>query len=317
MDNSDTRKEGVSRTYKGRDGVMRRCPPILGQEGYCLEFELRKGKQHCQKDTPALLARVLNTAREHGRVTVAEIAATYLSPRTTCPHLGTSFRGVGLVSLSETRFRGCGVADESARCSPARSGGYNDFGTSVLRYFGTSVLRYFGHCRAADSSSGPPGSLKLRLPKLSFLERQLLTFNPLQRKRPKRRPLSFRSLNLTPLTLRPLALAASCAGLSATAVAQPMVVAAERGDLALVPYYTVGGEWVAGIHIVNTSEHTQVVKFRFRRATDGMDALDFNIHRRQPHDCTQSFQHAASRGCFGRERNYQLQPIALYKDGRA
>ena len=39
-------------------------PAYLGQEGYCREFELRKGKQHCQKDTPALLARVLNTARE-------------------------------------------------------------------------------------------------------------------------------------------------------------------------------------------------------------------------------------------------------------
>ena len=56
-----------------------------------------------------------------------------------------------------------------------------------------------------------------------------------------------------------------------------MVVAAERGDLALVPYYTVRDQWVTGIHIVNTSDHTQVVKFRFRRATDGMDALDFNI----------------------------------------
>ena len=67
-------------------------------------------------------------------------------------------------------------------------------------------------------------------------------------------------------------------GLSAVAVAQPAVAVAERGDLALVPYYTVvRGEWVTGIHIVNTSEHTQVVKFRFRRATDGMDALDFNI----------------------------------------
>ena len=32
-----------------------------------------------------------------------------------------------------------------------------------------------------------------------------------------------------------------------------------------------------GIHIVNTSDSTQVVKFRFRRATDGINALDFNI----------------------------------------
>ena len=54
-------------------------------------------------------------------------------------------------------------------------------------------------------------------------------------------------------------------------------VASDRGDLALVPYYTVKDDWVTGIHIVNTSDNTQVVKVRFRRATDAMDALDFNL----------------------------------------
>ena len=51
----------------------------------------------------------------------------------------------------------------------------------------------------------------------------------------------------------------------------------DRGDLALVPYYTVRNEWVTGLHIVNTSARTQVVKLRFRRATDGLGALDFNV----------------------------------------
>ena len=51
----------------------------------------------------------------------------------------------------------------------------------------------------------------------------------------------------------------------------------DRGDLALVPYYTVRDAWVTGIHIVNTSERTQVVKVRFRRATDALNALDFNL----------------------------------------
>ena len=37
------------------------------------------------------------------------------------------------------------------------------------------------------------------------------------------------------------------------------------------------GEWVTGLHIVNTSPRTQVVKVRLRRATDGMNALDFNL----------------------------------------
>jgi hypothetical protein len=63
MDNSGSHKEGVSRTYKGCDGYAP-MPAYLGQEGYCLEFELREGKQHCQKDTPALLARVLKYAEK-------------------------------------------------------------------------------------------------------------------------------------------------------------------------------------------------------------------------------------------------------------
>ena len=55
------------------------------------------------------------------------------------------------------------------------------------------------------------------------------------------------------------------------------VASNERGDLALVPYYTVRDAWVTGLHIVNTSNRTQVVKLRFRRATDGLNALDFNL----------------------------------------
>ncbi len=48
------KKEGASRTY---DGVDDYAPTVvyLGREGYCLTFELRKGKQHCQKDTLELL----------------------------------------------------------------------------------------------------------------------------------------------------------------------------------------------------------------------------------------------------------------------
>ena len=49
------------------------------------------------------------------------------------------------------------------------------------------------------------------------------------------------------------------------------------GDMAIVPYYTVQDTFVTGLHITNTSDLTQVVKLRLRRATDSMDALDFNI----------------------------------------
>ena len=58
MDNSRTKKEGVGRTYKGCDGYA----PIfsyVGREGYMLSTELRPGKQHCQKGTPAYLSRTL------------------------------------------------------------------------------------------------------------------------------------------------------------------------------------------------------------------------------------------------------------------
>ena len=69
LDNSQTRKEGVSRTYKGHDGYAPMAA-YLGREGYCLEFQLREGSQHCQKGTPAFLERVLGQAR---RVTDAPI----------------------------------------------------------------------------------------------------------------------------------------------------------------------------------------------------------------------------------------------------
>ena len=63
FDNSKTNKEGVSRTYKGDDGY---APMFgyLGAEGYLINTELRKGSQHCQKDTPEFIRCVLKIARE-------------------------------------------------------------------------------------------------------------------------------------------------------------------------------------------------------------------------------------------------------------
>ena len=50
MDNSKSKKEGVSRTYKGFDGYAPMMA-YIGTEGYAINFELREGKQHCQKGT--------------------------------------------------------------------------------------------------------------------------------------------------------------------------------------------------------------------------------------------------------------------------
>ena len=58
MDNSKTKKEGVSYTYRGFNGYH----PIIayiGKEGYMLDCELRPGSQHCQKGTVEFLEGVL------------------------------------------------------------------------------------------------------------------------------------------------------------------------------------------------------------------------------------------------------------------
>jgi len=63
MDNSDTKKEGVSRTYKGFDGYA----PIaayLGEEGWCIGLELREGSQNSQKNFVPFLDQVIQRARQ-------------------------------------------------------------------------------------------------------------------------------------------------------------------------------------------------------------------------------------------------------------
>lgn len=62
MDNSGTQKEGVSYTYKGHDGFTPMAA-YLGQEGWCLELELRPGSQHSQKGFLPFLRRVTFRAR--------------------------------------------------------------------------------------------------------------------------------------------------------------------------------------------------------------------------------------------------------------
>lgn len=61
MDNSKTKKEGVSRTYKGYDGFA----PMLayiGTNGYLVNTELREGSQHCQCGTPEFLKETMGYA---------------------------------------------------------------------------------------------------------------------------------------------------------------------------------------------------------------------------------------------------------------
>jgi hypothetical protein len=63
FDNSGTKKEGVSWTYKEVDGYA----PIfayLGEEGYLVHCQLREGKQHCQEGTPRFLDEALGYAEQ-------------------------------------------------------------------------------------------------------------------------------------------------------------------------------------------------------------------------------------------------------------
>jgi len=63
FDNSGTKKEGVSWTYKEVDGYA----PIfayLGEEGYMVHCQLREGKQHCQDGTPQFLDEAFGYAQQ-------------------------------------------------------------------------------------------------------------------------------------------------------------------------------------------------------------------------------------------------------------
>lgn len=63
QDNSQTKKEGVSYTYRGFNGYA----PIaswLGLEGWCLEIEQRPGSQHAQEGFVPFLLRAIRKSRE-------------------------------------------------------------------------------------------------------------------------------------------------------------------------------------------------------------------------------------------------------------
>lgn len=62
FDNSRTKKEEVSRTYKGHDGFAPNFA-YLGAQGNMINSQLRPGKQHCQKGTPEFLRETLNFAK--------------------------------------------------------------------------------------------------------------------------------------------------------------------------------------------------------------------------------------------------------------
>ena len=63
QDNSKSHKEGVSRTYKGYNG-MAPIMAYIGKEGYMINTELRPGNQHCQKGTPSFIRETISLCRK-------------------------------------------------------------------------------------------------------------------------------------------------------------------------------------------------------------------------------------------------------------
>lgn len=83
--------------------------------------------------------------------------------------------------------------------------------------------------------------------------------------------------NFKPLGLA-AAVATATAGYAGVVNAQATLAGnTQLGDLAIVPYYTVMEGYATGVNVINTSDQTQAVKIRFRRASDSMDALDFDV----------------------------------------
>jgi hypothetical protein len=63
FDNSGSKKEGVSWTYKRYDGYAPNFA-YAGLEGYMVNCELRPGKQHCQKGTPEFIRDTISILEE-------------------------------------------------------------------------------------------------------------------------------------------------------------------------------------------------------------------------------------------------------------
>ena len=121
-------------------------------------------------------------------------------------------------------------------------------------------------------------------------------------------------------TLKPLAIASAVAavtaGYSGVTQAQATLANNSLGDLGIIPYYTVADNFVTGVHIINTdSANTQVVKLRLRRASDSMDALDFNIILSPNDEWTGFIDDASGNVVFATDDNSCTAP--LLPNGRA
>jgi hypothetical protein len=94
MDNSDTAKEGVGRTYAGVDGY---CPlaAYLGTQGYCLQLALRPGTQHSASETHYNLEHVLPLASRLCAAPLLLRADSGFCSQTLLAHIAQQARALG------------------------------------------------------------------------------------------------------------------------------------------------------------------------------------------------------------------------------
>ena len=123
------------------------------------------------------------------------------------------------------------------------------------------------------------------------------------------------NVNFKPLGLA-AAVAAVTAGYSGVTSAAATYTSAGLGDLAIVPYYTTVGDYVTGVHIINTSESTQVVKLRFRRGSDSMDAMDINLVLSPKDEWTGYVDDSSGKVVLATDDNSCTVPQAVNGDGR-
>ena len=123
------------------------------------------------------------------------------------------------------------------------------------------------------------------------------------------------NVNFKPLGLA-AAVAAVTAGYSGVTSAAATYTSAGLGDLAIVPYYTTVGDYVTGVHIINTSESTQVVKLRFRRGSDSMDAMDINLVLSPKDEWTGYVDDSSGKVVLATDDNSCTVPQAANGDGR-
>ncbi len=70
QDNGKTKKEGVTRTYMPNVFGFAPIFACAGEEGWCINDEFRKGKQHGQKGAPAFLKESIHRLRDLGVVSL-------------------------------------------------------------------------------------------------------------------------------------------------------------------------------------------------------------------------------------------------------